>query len=227
MQASPLHFLPLAWPFFLALAVFLALVMGLIQVQVLSYAYERIGIDRRYVFLILVVSLLGSYINIPIAQLPPERVVSNEQVVYFGMRYVVPVVEDWPRTIIALNVGGAIVPTILSVYLLVTKRILVQAAIGTAIVAACVYPLARPTPGIGIAVPTLVPPLVSALVALLISRRSAPALAYIAGSLGTLIGADLLNLGRIQGLGAPIASIGGAGTFDGIFLSGVLAVLLA
>jgi uncharacterized membrane protein len=30
----------------------------------------------------------------------------------------------------------------------------------------------------------------------------------------------------VQGLGAPVASIGGAGTFDGIFLTGVLAVLL-
>jgi len=42
-----------------------------------------------------------------------------------------------------------------------------------------------------------------------------------------LIGADLLNLGQIQGLGAPVASIGGAGTFDGIFITGILAVLLA
>jgi uncharacterized membrane protein len=52
-------------------------------------------------------------------------------------------------------------------------------------------------------------------------------LAYISGSLGTLIGADLLNLNNIQGLGAPVASIGGAGTFDGIFVTGILAVLLA
>ena len=52
-------------------------------------------------------------------------------------------------------------------------------------------------------------------------------LAYVGGSLGTLIGADLLNLGVVRGLGAPVASIGGAGTFDGIFLTGVLAVLLA
>jgi uncharacterized membrane protein len=31
----------------------------------------------------------------------------------------------------------------------------------------------------------------------------------------------------VHGLGAPVASIGGAGTFDGIFLTGILAVLLA
>jgi uncharacterized membrane protein len=63
--------------------------------------------------------------------------------------------------------------------------------------------------------------------ALLLSRQSAPALAYVAGSLGTLIGADLLNLDKLQGLRAPVASIGGSGTFDGIFLTGILAVLLA
>jgi uncharacterized membrane protein len=44
--------------------------------------------------------------------------------------------------------------------------------------------------------------------------------------LGTLIGADITNLHRIPRLGAKIASIGGAGTFDGVFLSGILAVLL-
>jgi len=52
-------------------------------------------------------------------------------------------------------------------------------------------------------------------------------MAYISGTLGTLIGADLINLGKIEGLQAPVASIGGAGTFDGIFFTGILAVLLA
>jgi uncharacterized membrane protein len=45
--------------------------------------------------------------------------------------------------------------------------------------------------------------------------------------LGTLLGADLLNLGAIDDLAAPIASIGGAGTFDGIFPTGLIAVLIA
>jgi uncharacterized membrane protein len=62
---------------------------------------------------------------------------------------------------------------------------------------------------------------------LLVARANVAAVAYVSGTLGTLIGADLLNLGRIQGLGAPVVSIGGAGTFDGIFLTGVVAVLLA
>jgi uncharacterized membrane protein len=69
--------------------------------------------------------------------------------------------------------------------------------------------------------------LTAAAIALLLSRKAAAALAYISGTLGTLIGADLLNLGKIHGLGAPVASIGGAGTFDGIFLTSIAAVLLA
>ncbi len=75
--------------------------------------------------------------------------------------------------------------------------------------------------------PVFVPPLATTVTVLILSRRYAAPLAYISGSLGTLIGADLFNLGKIQGLGAPIASIGGAGTFDGIFVSGIVAVLLA
>ena len=63
--------------------------------------------------------------------------------------------------------------------------------------------------------------------ALLVARVNVAAVAYVSGTLGTLIGADLLNLSRIQGLGAPVVSIGGAGTFDGIFLTGIVAVLLA
>jgi len=82
-------------------------------------------------------------------------------------------------------------------------------------------------PGLGIAMPVFVPPLVTALTVLVLSREHAAPLAYISGSLGTLIGADLLNLGVIQALGAPVASIGGAGTFDGIFVTALLAVILA
>src|SRR2546427_646154 len=70
-------------------------------------------------------------------------------------------------------------------------------------------------------------PRVAAGVALVVAFRRAPPVAYVAGSMGTLIGADLLNLDRIAELGAPVVSIGGAGTFDGVFLTGIIAGLLA
>jgi uncharacterized membrane protein len=138
-----------------------------------------------------------------------------------------PFVAQWPGTLIAVNVGGAVIPTMVSIYLLAKNRLWVKAALATAVVAAVCYWLSRPIPGLGIAEPVFVPSVTTAIVALLLSREQAAPLAYIGGSLGTLIGADLLNLGNIRGLGAPVASIGGAGTFDGIFLIGIVAVLIA
>jgi uncharacterized membrane protein len=87
-------------------------------------------------------------------------------------------------------------------------------------------------PGIGIATPMFIPPIVAALVALALTGlfgagTHVDAVAYVSGVLGTLIGADLMNLGKLRDLGAPVASIGGAGTFDGVFLTGIVAVLLA
>jgi uncharacterized membrane protein len=140
---------------------------------------------------------------------------------------VIPVVVEWPGTIIAVNVGGAVIPGLLSLYLLARNRLWGLGLIAIVAVTVVCHILAEPVPGLGIALPVFVPPASAAIVALLLSRRYAAPLAYIGGSLGTLIGADLLNLGKVQGLGAPVASIGGAGTFDGIFLTGILAVLLA
>jgi uncharacterized membrane protein len=227
MHPSNLHFFPLALPFVLGLFLLIGLLLALIEVGVLKYAYTKIGVDRRYVFLLLLLSLLGSYVNIPVAHLPGEQVVTDRVMTYFGMRYVIPMVQEWPGTVIAINLGGAVLPMLLSLYLLVKHRLYGSGLLGVVIVTAVVHWLATPVPGVGIAVPTFIPPLVATGTAWVLQRRSAPPLAYIAGSLGTLIGADLLNLGQIQGLGAPVASIGGAGTFDGIFLTGILAVILA
>jgi len=199
----------------------------LIEVGILGYAYQKIGVDRRYVFLLLFLSLMGSYVNVPVARLPAQELHSARVVSFYGVQYVIPMVVNWPGTVIAVNVGGALVPVILSIYLVKKKRLYGRSLLTVAMVAAAVHHLATPVPGVGIVVPSLVPPFLTACVVLLISREHAPPLAYIAGSLGTLIGADLLNLGKIQGLGAPVASIGGAGTFDGIFLTGIVAVLLA
>jgi len=226
MEPSSMHYFPLAWPFLLLLGLVLMMVFGLIELEVLTYAYARMGVNPRYIFTILLFSILGSYVNIPVAQLPPEKVVSNRVVDFYGVEYVVPTVRQWPRTIIAVNVGGAVIPVILAMYLVFKNRLYVRSVIAVAIIAAVTHHLARPIHGIGISVPIFVPPLAAAVVATVLAWRKAPPLAYIAGSIGTLIGADLLNLGRIQGLGAPIASIGGAGTFDGVFLTGIIAVLL-
>ena len=227
MLSGNLHFFPLTLPFILAFFFLIGIIIALIEIGIIQYAYVKMGVNRRHVFAVLILTLLGSYVNIPVAALPAERMISDQEISYFGMRYVVPVVEELPRTVVAVNVGGEVIPTLLSFYLIMKKRMYGRTLLGVAIVTAVVHWMAHPVEGVGIAVPIFIPPIVAAGVALLLARHSAPSLAYISGSLGTLIGADLLNLDKIQGLVAPIASIGGAGTFDGIFMTGLLAVLLA
>jgi uncharacterized membrane protein len=227
MDVSRLNYLPLPLPFFSIFAGIFLLLAAMLFIGVLRYAYLRLGISPLAAMLVLLASLLGSYLNIPVAQLPAHQVLSGREIAFFGMHYVVPVVVDWPGTVIAVNVGGAVVPMALSLYLFLKSRLWLQTIVATVLVAAMVHLMAYPVAGLGIAIPTFVPPAVTAVVSLLLSRRHAAVIAYVSGSVGTLVGADLLNLAKVQGLGAPVASIGGAGTFDGVFLTGILAVLLA
>lgn len=227
MQLSGVHYFPFEWPFLLALFLLLSVLVLLVELRVLRYAYERMGVPSRYVLAILLLTLLGSSINIPVAEFPPEKMISETVVRHHGMRYVVPQVLQRPGTVLAINVGGALIPVLLSIYLALKNRLQFKAAIAVAVVAVVTNYLAHPVRGVGIALPIFIPMIVATICALVLSWRQAGPLAYIGGSVGTLIGADLMNLARIPGLGAPVASIGGAGTFDGVFLVGIVAVILA
>ena len=227
MHTNQLHYLRLSLPFFSILAGIFVFLVVLLEVGALRYAYMRIGISPRGAMLVLLGSLVGSYFNIPLAEFPEGQILSGQEIDFFGIHYIVPVVVDWPGTIVAVNVGGALIPGLISLYLLVRHRLWLRGVLAMAGVSAVCHFLAKPVPGLGIALPIFVPAIASAVVAMVLSLRQAAPLAYIGGSLGALVGADLLNLGRVQGLGAPVVSIGGAGTFDGVFLTGILAVLLA
>jgi uncharacterized membrane protein len=212
MHDAGIHYFPLTGPFLLVLLLLVALWFVLAVLRVLKYAYARIGIAPQYFFAVMVLTLVGSYVNLPIL------VITDPRGAALGG------VSD---TIVALNVGGGVIPIVLSVYLTIRNRIYKKAVIGTLIVAAVCYVLAEPVPGEGIAISVFYPPIITAVTALLLSRTHAAPMAYICGSLGTLIGADVLNLGLVSGLGAPVVSIGGAGKFDAIFITGLLAGLLA
>lgn len=225
---SQVHYLPLTPGLFSILVVLLVGLVILIQLRILRYAYMRLGVGPGAALLLLFGSLIGSYFNIPITILPgPPSVMSGQIVEFYGMRYVVPFVVSSPGTVLAVNVGGAVIPTLMSAYLVVRYQLWLKAALATVAIAFVIHSMATPVPGVGIAVPVFAPVVATAILAFILSREYAAPLAYIGGSMGTLFGADLLNLDKIGSLGAPIASIGGAGTFDGIFLTGILAVLLA
>jgi len=227
MYPSEYQYLPLTPGFFSILVVVFLILLVLVQLDLLRLAYLRLGVSPGAALVLLAASLIGSYFNIPVAHIPGHRIVTPAVIDFFGMQYQVPVLMREPGTTVAVNIGGALIPAVMSLYLLVRYELWVRGAIAVAIVAALMHWMATPVPGLGIAVPVFVPVIVTTVVAVALARDRAAPLAYVAGSLGTLIGADLLNLPDVGSLGAPIASIGGAGTFDGIFLTGIVAVLLA
>jgi uncharacterized membrane protein len=216
--------------FFLMVVFFLValILLPFLMVGLIGEAFLRLGISPGLVFWLLILTLVGSLVNIPIYRFENRDLVGEQVVSYFGMRFRVPRPERTQATILAVNVGGALIPVALSVYLISQIKFGLSLPILLAVVTVVVNRLARPVRGMGIGVPGLVPPLVAALGAYFLCPMELRApCAYIASTMGILIGADLLNLGQIRQLGAPVASIGGAGTFDAIFLSGIIAVLLS
>lgn len=221
MFFSPLTFLLMIF-FFLSLVFFFFIV----QIDIIALVFTRIGIPSHYVFMALFFSLVGSLINIPIKRIPQENMIDERVIPLWGLRHGVP---QWKKkeTVLAVNLGGAVIPAVISAYLLFKTGLWLKTGIVTFFIILLTYRLAKPVRGLGIALPPFLPPLAAALASVIIGGQYAPVLAYVSGSMGSLIGADLLNLNKITELGAPVASIGGAGTFDGIFLNGIIAVLLA
>ena len=132
------------------------------------------------------------------------------------------------KTIIAVNAGGCLIPVMFSYYLIHNNPLdPIKVVTGIAIVTFISRWVSRPVPGVGIGMPIFIAPIAAAITAIGLDPDQSAPLAYICGTLGVLIGADLLRLKDIRKMGVPIASIGGAGTFDGIFITGIVAVLLA
>jgi uncharacterized membrane protein len=227
MIYPPLIFILMLGFFLLTLILLPFLWLGLV-----GNAFVELGLPPGAVFWLILLTLLGSLVNLPLTTLEGEEVMEGEVISYFGMQVRLPKAPSRRTTTLAVNVGGALIPAALSLYLFVkiTDKMGVPwgllAVLG--IVTFVIHRLAKPVKGLGIGVPGLAPPLVAALGAWLLCppQFRAPC-AYIASTMGTLIGADLLNLREITKMGAPVASIGGAGTFDAIFLGGIIAVLLS
>lgn len=220
MPSSPLRLLL----FILALA----FLIGFVQVGLISIAFEKLGLSPESAYLLLLCTVVGSMINLPLFSLkadsasqpgiPPELA--------RWMFFKLPTVTG--KIIVVINVGGAVVPVAFSLYLIAHNPLNpFHIATAVAVVSIIARKFSFPIPGIGIGIPTLVAPIAAALIATILDPQQRAPLAYIGGTLGVLIGADLLGLKDIRKLGTPLASIGGAGTFDGVFLTGLVAVLLA
>lgn len=219
MPISPLHFL--------LLFILVVILLVILQLEVLGIVLSKLGLSPESAVTLLFATLIGSAINIPIFTLhakpgemieppPLPRGFMGRPLPYYG------------KTVVSINVGGALIPIGFCLYLLSTKSLpIFDVLLGIGIVTTVSYFVSRPIRGLGIGMPILIAPLTAAMVAVLLNPEYSPSLAYISGTLGVLIGADLLRLKDIRRLATPVASIGGAGTFDGIFFTGIIAVLLA
>src|SRR5438309_603642 len=113
---------PLALPLVLGLFLLL-LVVFVVELGILGYAYRKIGVPSRYMFVVMLLSLLGSHVNIPLYAMPVERLLPAQNVVVFGRVHVAPPLQEEGVTIIAINVGGALLPLILSLYLFLRSSV--------------------------------------------------------------------------------------------------------
>jgi uncharacterized membrane protein len=218
---------PFSLIYLLIFIVLLSILLLIAQLGIISFAFDKLGLDSSSAALLLFGSLFGSAINLPLFTIRAEQPSDTPPPVPQGLLsgFNRPFTG---RTLVAINVGGCLIPVFFSLYLIRYNAIDWFDIITTILLVTVVANrFSRPIAGLGIGMPILIAPLTAAIVALVINPQYSAPLAYIGGTMGVLLGADLLRLQNIRRMGAPVASIGGAGTFDGIFLTGIVAVLLA
>ena len=196
-----MHFSPWLLLLIIALSILAFALLVFLFYKVMSFSFRKMGIPGHLVIPALVAILVGGFFNIPIWR-------SGD-------------------VTLAVNFGGAIIPMIISFYLL-RKAPLLQTVLSVAVVATVSGLLADvDAGGIRLSFGWLILPFTAVSLALILARRNAPQVAFIAGTLGAIIGVDLVHLPEISHAGAVNASIGGRGVFDGILTTGIIASLLA
>ncbi len=239
-EPAPPRVLPSLGCLALALAVLFLCLTPIVFVNALHAALSRLHLHPAVAVLAVIGMFVGSMINVPVRRIPrdeeqPEIVLG---LLHYGM--MAPQFRHVRReSVLAVNVGGCVIPSILAAWQMRhvsregTGPFAGLAIVSAVNIAVCYY-AARPAPGIGIIMPAFLSPLVAVGLTWIVCGRvehvgeaNLAPIAFTAGVLGPLVGADLLHLK--DALRAPLGmmSIGGAGTFDGIVLSGVLAALLA
>lgn len=229
-------FNPLSVFLLVFLVLLLILLLPLLFLGIIGSALAKLGFNIWQVIFLVIAMIIGSFINIPVTKVKSEpQFVRVPHGQLMNRLYRAP--DFSSETTIAVNMGGCVIPVLVSGYLLFQayfiqdwQSIFILVCIGVLAVAAVTNATAKPVPGVGIATPVFIPPLCALLCGLILSGGipfAAPVIAYVSGTVGTLLGADILNLKKMESLGASVASIGGAGTFDGVFLAGIIAAFLA
>ncbi|MDZ8080001.1 MAG: DUF1614 domain-containing protein [Nostoc sp. DcaGUA01] len=219
-------YLPVSLLLFLLLLLLLPFIWFAVAVDVVEIAVAKLGFSPNIAFLLLVLVIATSTLNIPLYRLvAPVHLADDFATLWLKEFWGIPLRRVERSTVVALNVGGGLIPVLLALYQFAHTNTLAILLV-SAIVTVVSYYAARVVPEIGIQMNPLLAPLTAALSAMLIAVPHTAAVAFAGGVLGTLIGADLLHLKDIQSMSAGVLSIGGAGVFDGIALCGLFALLL-
>lgn len=237
-EQDPIRAVRLTGCLVLSLAFFVACLLPFLLVDLAQQALTNLHLSPSAALLVLLGIIFGSAINIPIVRRPTKTEVTVPVFEPIGGWFVMPRVQRLRQElVIAVNVGGCVIPVLLAIWL---SRFIVAG--GTSVVSTTLigmtantllcYLLARPIPNLGIALPFFVPALTALFVTWLglgdasLETFHAP-VAFVIGITGPLVGADLLHWRDFDTISAGTMSIGGAGTWDGIVLSGLLAALWA
>ena len=220
------------------LTMLLMCVWPFVLIEGIQHALTKLHLHPAIGFLVVLGILAGSFVNIPLHRIDRQVEQITMRPRWGGWFGHVPFVKRTrTQTIVAMNLGGCIIPVLLAVFELAmisvaAPQVLWALGVASTVCVVVCYLAARPIRGVGIAMPALLPPVVAVGVTwlLLMPEQFAPVrapVAFVAGVAGPLIGADLLHLRDFTRVSVGVLSIGGAGTFDGIVLSGMLAALLA
>lgn len=175
-----------------------------LQFDVTRAAFEALGLSKSGALVLVMGCLAGSAVDIPVGRLRETG------------------------TLVVVNVGGCVIPVLMACWVVSHARLGVQEIVAaTAVVALASWRFSRVEPGLGVTMRGLVAPIAALIAAAAVNRDALAPLAYVSGTVGVLVGADVLRLREAARSGAPALSLGGAGTRDGIFLAGVIAVLIA
>ncbi len=204
---------------FILLLFFIILLPLFVTFLVIYFGFSFLEFSTGIVLLLLLLISVASFINIPLSR---KRLVSVTEPVFFGMFHRVV----WKNQGVSINLGGAIIPLLIVGYF-ISQIPLDSLLITTSVVAFFSFIGARFIQKKGVVISMMLPVLFSAFFSLMLAPEYAVELAFSAGVLGVLIGADLLRIPFILRKEGGVVSIGGAGIFDAIFLVGLASAILA
>jgi uncharacterized membrane protein len=220
----------------LLLIALIILIVPLLFLGLVGAAFTRLGFSWIAALAVVLLMLLGSFVNLPLYRIKRDMVrVGNAELPFAGAGNPFVTSPVW-ETIISLNLGGAVIPVAVSLYLLYQAtaitgmELLLPVAVGILIVAGIAWMATRSVPGYGLRAPLFIPGLAALLCGLLLAGGtglSAGVTAFVAGTAGTLLGAGIAQIPRVREMEVPEVSIGGSGMFGAIFLACILSALIA